>query len=55
MRNGFHVYDTDTPVNPAAAVLERYMGPAFGRAGRVIGSGSASHPMPFGDQKEELR
>jgi predicted TIM-barrel fold metal-dependent hydrolase len=29
MRNGFHVYDSDTHVNPAAEVLERYVDPAF--------------------------
>ena len=29
MRNGFRVYDSDTHVNPAAEVLERYVDPAF--------------------------
>ena len=29
MRNGFHVYDSDTHVNPAAEVLERYVDPGF--------------------------
>jgi predicted TIM-barrel fold metal-dependent hydrolase len=29
MRNGLHVYDSDTHVNPAAEVLERYVDPDF--------------------------
>jgi predicted TIM-barrel fold metal-dependent hydrolase len=29
MRNGYKVYDTDTHVNPAAEVLERYVDPSF--------------------------
>ena len=29
MRNGFKVYDSDTHVNPAAEVLERYVDPGF--------------------------
>src|SRR5271168_4078245 len=29
MKNGFHVYDADTHVNPAAEVLERYVDPSF--------------------------
>ena len=29
MRNGFRVYDSDTHVNPAAEVLERYVDPGF--------------------------
>ena len=29
MRNGFQVYDSDTHVNPAAEVLERYVDPGF--------------------------
>ena len=29
MRNGLHVYDTDTHVNPAAEVLDRYVDPSF--------------------------
>src|SRR5919108_5434424 len=29
MRNGLHVYDADTHVNPAAEVLERYVDPGF--------------------------
>src|SRR6516164_9879227 len=29
MRNGFQVYDSDTHVNPAAEVLERYVDPDF--------------------------
>lgn len=29
MRNGFKVYDTDTHINPAAEVLERYVDPSF--------------------------
>ena len=29
MRNGFHVYDTDTHVMPIAEVLERYVDPDF--------------------------
>ena len=29
MKNGFRVYDSDTHVNPAAEVLERYVDPLF--------------------------
>src|SRR5271157_682218 len=29
MKNGFRVYDSDTHVNPAAEVLERYVDPGF--------------------------
>src|SRR6266567_2120256 len=29
MRNGYRVYDSDTHVNPAAEVLERYVDPGF--------------------------
>ena len=29
MKNGFRVYDSDTHVNPAAEVLERYVDPDF--------------------------
>src|SRR5437763_15643573 len=29
MKNGFRVYDSDTHVNPAAEVLERYVDPHF--------------------------
>ena len=29
MRNGFRVYDSDTHVNPAAEVLDRYVDPDF--------------------------
>src|SRR5262249_6073113 len=29
MRNGFQVYDSDTHVNPAAEVLERYVDPDY--------------------------
>jgi len=29
MRAGLRVYDSDTHVNPAAEVLERYVDPAF--------------------------
>src|SRR5260370_19246475 len=29
MRNGFRVYDSDTHVNPAAEVMERYVDPDF--------------------------
>jgi uncharacterized protein len=29
MKNGFHVYDADTHVNPAAEVLEQYVDPSF--------------------------
>ena len=29
MRNGFRVYDSDTHVNPAAEVLDRYVDPGF--------------------------
>ena len=29
MRNGFRVYDSDTHVNPAAEVLEKYVDPGF--------------------------
>ena len=29
MKNGFRVYDTDTHINPAAEVLDRYVDPDF--------------------------
>ena len=29
MKNGFRVYDSDTHVNPAAEVLERYVDPGL--------------------------
>src|ERR1700740_2067034 len=29
MRNGFRVYDSDTHVNPAAEILDKYVGPEF--------------------------
>ena len=29
MRNGFRAYDSDTHVNPAAEVLDRYVDPGF--------------------------
>jgi hypothetical protein len=29
MRNGFKVYDADTPVMPLAEVLEQYVDPSF--------------------------
>ena len=29
MKNGFRVYNSDTHVNPAAEVLERYVDPGF--------------------------
>ena len=29
MRQGFNVYDSDTHVNPAADVLDRYVDPSF--------------------------
>src|SRR5258707_15688094 len=29
MKNGFHVYDADTHVSPAAETLERYVDPGF--------------------------
>ena len=32
MKNGFRVYDTDTHINPAAEVLDKYVDPDFRRA-----------------------
>ena len=29
MKNGFRVYDTDTHINPAAEVLDKYVDPEF--------------------------
>ena len=29
MKNGFRVYDSDTHVNPAAEVLDKYVDPGF--------------------------
>ena len=29
MKDGFRVYDSDTHVNPAAEVIERYVDPGF--------------------------
>src|SRR5262245_15097323 len=44
MRNGLHVYDSDTHVNPAAEVLERYVDPGF----RPLLADLAPYRLPAG-------
>jgi predicted TIM-barrel fold metal-dependent hydrolase len=44
MKDGFHAFDADTHVNPAAEVLDRYVDPAF----RPRLADLASHRVPTG-------
>src|SRR5262249_10462806 len=53
MKNGFHVYDADTHVSPAAEVLERYVDPGFrprlpDLAQYRQATGEGLHPCTFG-------
>ncbi|HUB45908.1 MAG TPA: amidohydrolase family protein [Acetobacteraceae bacterium] len=61
MRNGFRVYDSDTHVNPAAEILDKYVGPEFrlrlpelapyrARVGRAVDGPSELHNYRCGSK-----
>ena len=61
MRNGFRAYDSDTHVNPAAEVLDRYVDPGFRArlpelepyrfpSGQAVEGESPDAPIPRRDQ-----
>ena len=51
MKNGFLVYDSDTHINPAAEMLEKYVDPAFATAT----AGARAIPSAYQEQAVEGR